>query len=273
MIDRLGRPLGDRSRPRRPPRTAGPTAEHHVRRLGSISLPSCVSHNSLGPRRRIGRPSRLRVCLDDKAAAAAEPRHGDCRGVGTKGLKLAQPRPSLGRKNAFQGQKLRSRLDNRHRGGEREPLREAGGRTEPTHGRGAARGGEGWRSGGGGVGQSMEIRAFPCWAGCHFGNGRTRRVWVLSALEKEAKGAGRHGVRRGVASINDDSDRGVKVFLKVRVLSAEREGLVRALMGGGGQWCHRDDFDNGSRFLAGIELLGQKLHAGDPTKTGPWSCG
>lgn len=145
MIDRLGRPLGDRSRPRRPPRTAGPTAEHHVRRLGSISLPSCVSHNSLGPRRRIGRPSRLCVCLDDKAAAAAEPRHGDCRGVGTKGLKLAQPRPSLGRKNAFQGQKLRSPLDNRHRGGEREPLREAGGRTEPTHGRGAARGGEGWR--------------------------------------------------------------------------------------------------------------------------------
>lgn len=152
MIDRLGRPLGDRSRPRRPrrpPRTAGPTAEHHVRRLGSISLPSCVSHNSLGPRRRIGRPSRLRVCLADKAAAAAEPRHGDCRGVGTKGFKLAQPRPSLGRKNEFQGQKLRSPLDNRHRGGEREPLREAGGRTEPTHGRGAARGGEGWRSGGG----------------------------------------------------------------------------------------------------------------------------
>lgn len=146
-----------------------------------------------------------------------------------------------------------------------------GGRQNGAHPR--ERGCEGWRSGGGGVGQSMEIRAFRCWAGCHFGNGRTRRVWVLSALEKEAKGAGRHGVRRGVASINDDSDRGVKVFLKVRVLSAEREGLVRALMGGGGQWCHRDDFDNGSRFLAGIELLGQKLHAGDPTKTGPWSCG
>lgn len=68
---------------------------------------------------------------------------------------------------------------------------------------------------------------------------------------------------------------GVKVFSKSGSSLAvcggtrgPRPRVVRGVDGG-----HRDDFDNGSRFLAGIELLGQKLHAGDSTKTGPWSCG
>lgn len=67
-----------------------------------------------------------------------------------------------------------------------------------------------------------------------------------------------------------------KFSLKVRVLSGSlrrNERASSARCEGGVDSGHRDDFDNGSRFLAGIELLGQKLHAGDPTKTGPWSCG
>ncbi|KAK1828242.1 hypothetical protein QBC39DRAFT_333504 [Podospora conica] len=101
------------------------------------------------------------------------------------------------------------------------------------------------------------------------------RAWVSFALEKEAKGLSRHGEeRRG--GINDDSDRGSIFFLKSQgpLWQTRRyERASPATRRGGVDVAGRDDFDNGSRFLAGIEQLGQKLHAGDPTKTGPWSRG
>jgi hypothetical protein len=194
VIDRLGRPLEEDRSSRSP---VLPVQQPSTMRLGA-STTSCVParlfHNSLGPRRRIGRPRATTafVCLE-RWARGRQSSSSSNQGMeiavgGNQRMKLAEPRPSVhgggrGRSIAFQGQKLRS---------PRQPTNEdcAGRReAERSHPREGARLEEGsvraWRFG-----------PFPCWTGCHFGNGRTR-ARVFSALEKESQGPAGMGARGG----------------------------------------------------------------------------
>lgn len=228
MIDRLGRPLGDRS-PRRSPRTAGPTAEHDAR-LGSIS-PTLV---------RISQhpwsPSSDWAGLEQQQASCARTTKQQLQNQGMEIVVGWEPKDEVGTTQAVvhgpteafqQGQKLRSPpsttdtvATNENRSGRREVER-----SHPRE-RGGCEGGGGEEEG--------SVRSW------RFGLSLAGPDAISEMGARGACGcclpwkrkprAGRHGAG---ARINDDNDRGVKVFSQSQgplwQSAAEREGLVRAL--------------------------------------------
>lgn len=199
-----------------------------MRVLGASLLPSCVSHNSLGPRRRIGRASsnsRLRV--PGRQSSSFKTKAWRLSWGGNQRMKMAQPRPSMGR------QKHSSR--GKSSGAPRQPTpwrrtstAPGGGRQNGAiHGRGAA-------ARGGGGEEEGSVRSW------RFGLSLAGPDAISEMGARGACGcclpwkrkprAGRHGAG---ARINDDNDRGVKVFSQSQgplwQSAAEREGLVRAL--------------------------------------------
>lgn len=201
-----------------------------MRVLGASLLPSCVSHNSLGPRRRIGRASsnsRLRV--PGRQSSSFKTKAWRLSWGGNQRMKLAQPRPSsMGRqKHSSRGKSSGappSTTDtvatNKNRSGRREVER-----SHPRE-RGGCEGGGGEEEG--------SVRSW------RFGLSLAGPDAISEMGARGACGcclpwkrkprAGRHGAG---ARINDDNDRGVKVFSQSQgplwQSAAEREGLVRAL--------------------------------------------
>lgn len=234
MIDRLGRPLGDRS-PRRSPRTAGPTAEHDAR-LGSIS-PTLVRISQ-----QPWSPSSDWAGLEQQQASCARTTKQQLQNQGMEIVVGWEPKDEVGTTQAVhgpteafqQGQKLRSPpsttdtvATNENRSGRREAER-----SHPRERGGCEGGRRRGRSDHGDSGFPLLGRMpFRKWA-------RAARVGVV-CLGKGSQGpAGMEPGPESMTTMIGES----KFSLKVRVLSGSlrrNERASSARCEGGGQWSSR----------------------------------